>query len=139
MRSKVLLVSNIVASVYAIFLLWYFGGACVSAGGVSFIEYWKLYFNFVYDFAGFSSASVNIIYALLALLGVHICTFVLGAIVGWIGYIAKKSGAAKFAAVMYLLGTICFPIYIMFGLPILILGFVGSSKQKQLNLSAAAE
>jgi len=69
------------------------------------------------------------------LLLIHIVTFTLGVLFGWIGYSAKKSGLAKFASTLYLIGTICFPIYIFFGLPLTIIGYVGGGKQKKINIS----
>lgn len=57
---------------------------------------------------------------------------------GWIAYAGKKSGIAKFAATLYLIGTICFPIFLIFGLPITIVGFVGGSKQKRINSTSTA-
>ena len=137
MRSKALLVSNVLSTIYAGYLLWVFGGALIAAGGMDYIEYCQQTFGALFDLVGFSSTSVNIIYAIVVLLIVHICAFTLGAILGWVGYLAKKSGWAKFGATLYLIGTICFPIYIFFGLPITIIGFVGGGKQKKLNISAA--
>ena len=137
MRSKALLVSNVLSTIYAGYLLWFFGGALIAAGGMDYIEYCQQTFGALFDLVGFSSASVNVIYAIVILLVVHICVFALGAIFGWIGYLAKKSGWAKFAATLYLIGTICFPIYIFFGLPLTIIGFVGGGKQKKLNVSVA--
>lgn len=69
----------------------------------------------------------------MILLLVHIGVFVLGAVFGWIAYLSKKSGLSKFAATLYLIGTICFPIYIFFGLPLIIIGFIAGGKQKKLN------
>ena len=135
MRSKTLVVSNILSTIYAGYLVWFFGGASVSAGGMDYIEYCQQTFGALFDLVGFSSVSVNIIYAIVVLLVAHIITFALGAIFGWISYISKKSGLAKFAATLYLLGTICFPIYIFFGLPLTIIGFVAGEKQKKINLA----
>lgn len=133
MRSKALFVSNILATVYAAMLLYVFGGAIVSAGGLEYIEAWQQYFDLLFELVGFSSVSVNVLYALVILLILHVGTFTLGFLLGWIGYIAKKSGLAKLAAVLYLIGTICFPICVFFGLPITIIGFVGAGKQKKIN------
>ena len=36
-------------------------------------------------------------------------------------------------AILYSVGTLFFLMYAMFGIPILVLGFVGYSKQKKLN------
>lgn len=133
MRSKILFVSNVLSTIYAIYLLWFFSGAIIATGGMEYIEYCKQTFEAIFNLVGYSSISVNAIYAIMILLVIHISTFTLGFIFGWTGYLAKKSGWAKFAAVLYLIGTICLPIYIFFGLPITIIGFVGGAKQKKLN------
>lgn len=136
MRSKTLLVSNILASVYSGCLLFIFGGAIVQAGGADYIYAVGKYFNTVFellDFVGQDSALLTFLYVVLILLCIHAILFVLGCLIGWFSYAGKKSGGAKFAAVLYLLGSICFPIYLCFGLPITIVGFVGGSKQKKIN------
>lgn len=38
MRSKILLISNILATIYSSILLWWFGGAIVEAGGFDYIS-----------------------------------------------------------------------------------------------------
>ena len=133
MRSKTLLISNILSTLYAGYLLWFFGGAIIAAGGMDYIEYCQQTFGAVFDLVGFSSVSVNVIYAIVILLLVHIGTFTLGALLSWFAYLAKKSGLAKLSATLYLLGTICFPIYIFFGLPLTIIGYIGGGKQKKIN------
>ncbi len=133
MRSIALLVSNILATLYSAFLLWTFGGAIIQAGGADFISAIGAYFELIFNVLGINSPEITFLYVILILLCVHIAAFVIGCLVGWIAYACKKSGAAKFAAVLYLLGTICFPIYILFGLPITIIGFIGGGKQKKLN------
>ncbi len=40
---------------------------------------------------------------------------------------------ANFAAALYLIGTICFPVYILFGLLLTIIGFVGAGNQKKIS------
>lgn len=132
MRSKALLVSNILATLYSATLLWIFGGAIIEAGGLDYIGYWQQYFDLVFELAGFS-ATAEIVLTIVILLLVHIGVFVLGAVFGWIAYLSKKSGLAKFAATLYLIGTICFPIYVLFGLPLTIIGFVAGGKQKKIN------
>ncbi len=136
MRSKTLLVSNILASVYSAFLLFIFGSAIIQAGGTDYIYAVGKYFKTVFElleFMGQDSGLLMFLYVVVVLLCIHIIFFVLGCLVGWLSYIGKKSGGAKFAAVLYLLGSICFPIYLCFGLPITIVGFVGGSKQKKMN------
>ena len=133
MRSIALLVSNILATLYSAFLLLTFGGAIIEAGGADFVNAVGAYFELIFNVLGINSPEITVLYVILILLCVHIAVFVIGCLVGWIAYACKKSGAAKFAAVLYLLGTICFPIYIFFGLPITIIGFIGGGKQKKLN------
>lgn len=139
MRSKTLLVSNILATLYSGFLLWTFGGAVIEAGGIDFIEAAASYFELIFDLFGMSSPAITFLYVIVILLCVHIAVFVIGCLVGWIAYAGKKSGGAKFAAVLYLIGTICFPVYLFLGLPITIIGFVGGSKQKRINSTAIAK
>ncbi len=133
MRSKTLLVSNILSAVYTAILWYIFGGAIFSAGGMDYLAYCRQTFSLAYEMIGFDSLSLNIVYVVVILFLIHIAAFTLGTLIGWIGYITKKSGAAKFAAVLYLIGTICFPIYIFFGLPITVIGFIAGGKQKKLN------
>ena len=110
MRSKCLLVSNLLAAAYSIYLVCYFFGGTLNASGTEAI--------------GGAIAT--------ALVLPHMLMFLLGAIFGWLGYLAKKSWAALVAAILYSVGTLFFLAYAMFGIPLLILGFVGYSKQKKL-------
>ena len=132
-RSKTLFVSDILATLYSIYLLWIFGGAIIEAGGADFIKAVEDYFELVFDLLGTSSPEVTFLYVILVLICIHIVAFVVGCLLGWLAYISKKSGTAKFAATLYLIGTICFPIYLFFGLPITIVGFIGGGKQKKIN------
>ena len=91
MRSKTLLVSNILSTIYAAVLLYIFGGGIVAAGGIDYIAYCRQYFSLAYELLGFSSLSMNVVYAIVILLLIHIVTFTLGVLFGWIGYSAKKA------------------------------------------------
>lgn len=132
-RSKILLVSNILATLYTVYLLWTFGGAVVEAGGVDFIDAFGSYFELAFEILGMSSPALTFLYVIVVLLCVHSIAFVLGCLIGWIAYVKGKSGGAVGAAVLYLIATICFPVYLFFGLPITIVGFVGAGKQKRIN------
>ena len=123
----------LVMSLISVYLLWTFGGAIIEAGGADFIGAISDYFELAFDLLGMSSPAMNFVYAITILLCIHIVSFVLGCIIGWIAYAWKKSSNAKFAATLYLIGTICFPIYLFFGLPITIVGFIGGGKQKKIN------
>ncbi len=111
MRSKVLLVSNIIATLYVVYLVTYFGGSVLSSSGAEAV--------------GGAIAT--------ALVMPHMFMFLIGAVFGWIGYFIKASWSALVGAILYALGTLFFLAYFMFGVPILVLGFIGYSKQKKLN------
>ena len=136
MRSKMLCVANILATVYSIALLCCFGDMFVKIGGAEAIGYWQDYFELLSGLPGYGSITATTIYTIITLLVVHIIAFSIGALFGWIGFACRKTGLAAFAAVFYLIGTISFPIFVFFGLPIMIFGFVGKGKQKKINLSA---
>ncbi len=133
MRSKTLFVSNLLATIYFGYLSWVFGGTILELGGMEYIEYCRQTFSALFTLAGLGVESLYLVYFIVILLVAHIVVFALGAIFGWVGFLQKKSGWAKGSAILYLIGTLCFPIYIFYGLPLTIIGFVGSSKQKKIN------
>ena len=140
MRSKTLFVSNVLATLYSAALIWIFGGAIVAAGGIEYLDALGAYFELIFELLDMgSSAAVTGLYVVLILLCVHVIAFTIGSLIGWIAFAAKKSGGAKFAATLYLLGTLCFPIYLFSGLPITILGFIGGRKQKNINKAIIAQ
>lgn len=112
MRSKILFIANTLATLYSIYLITYFGGGTLNADGAEAV--------------GGAIATV--------LVTPHMIMFLIGAIFGWIGFIAKKSWAALTGAILYSVGTLLFLLYAMFGIPILVFGFIGYNKQKKLNL-----
>ena len=111
MRSKMLFTASALATAYVIYLITYFGGGIINSSGSA-------------EAVGGAIAS--------ALVFPHMLMFLIGAIFGWIGFLAKKSWAALVAAILYSVGTMFFLLYFMFGVPILVLGFIGYSKQKKL-------
>ena len=110
-RSKMLLISTLLATAYAIYLICYFVGGTASADGTEAL-------------AGAIAT---------ALVMPHMILFSIGAIFGWLGVFLKKSWSALVAAILYSVGTLFFLAYVMFGAPILILGFIGYAKQKKIN------
>ncbi len=116
-RSKILLIADILASAYGIYLLTYFVGGTVNAADGT-------------EALGGAIAT--------ALVAPHMFLFLLGAIFGWIGFLAKKAWGALVGAILYSVGTLFFIAYAMFGIPLLILGFVGYAKQKKLNAKSVA-
>lgn len=111
MRSKALLVANILATVYAVYLFYYFGNSILNADGAAAI--------------GGAIAAV--------LVAPHMFSFLIGAVFGWVGYGQRKIWGALTAAILYTVGTVMFLTYFMFGVPILILGFIGYANQKKCN------
>ena len=73
---------------------------------------------------------LNVLYIFVSL---HTFFLTLATIFAWIGYACKGAGFALSAAILYLVGTLLCPIFILSGLPIIILGFVGQSCQRKLN------
>lgn len=62
--------------------------------------------------------------------------FLIGVVFGWLGFFTKKSWAALIAGILYSVGTLFFLAYFIFGVPLLILGFIGYAKQKKLNVKS---
>ena len=110
-RSRMLLVATILATAYTIYLINYFFGGTASAKGIDFL-------------AGAIAT---------ALVMPHMLLFLIGTIFGWIGFILKKSWGALVAAILYSVGTLFFLAYAIFGVPILVFGFIGYAKQKKIN------
>lgn len=147
MRSKVLLITNIIVTLYVGLWIYLFGsiyaaGKIMFESVVGFREFIEVYFSmlfslieFIYEVGGFNTLEIAYIYGSSLLLLVHIICFVLGFLIGWCAYLRRKSGGAKFAAILYLIGIICVPIFILWGLPITIMGFSGAKKQKKINKS----
>ena len=113
MRSKMLCAATVLATLYTAYLISYFGGSLAGAEDAA-------------EAVGGAIAT--------ALITPHMIMFLIGAVFGWIGFLVKKSWAALVAAILYSVGTLFFLAYFMFGVPLLVLGFVGYAKQKKLNL-----
>ncbi len=110
-RSKCLFIATTLATLYVVYLFSYFFGITASAEGAEAV--------------GGAIAT--------ALVMPHMIVFLIGAVFGWLGVFIKKSWAALVGAILYSVGTLLFLAYFMFGVPILILGFIGYSNQKKIN------
>ena len=106
-----LAIATVLSTAYTIYLFFYFVGGTASAEGAEAL--------------GGAIAT--------ALVTPHAILFLIGAVFGWIGLLAKKAWAALVAAILYSVGTLLFLMYIMFGAPILILGFIGYANQRKIN------
>lgn len=113
-RSKVLFAATALATIYTVYLFSYFFGTAASTEGAEQV----------------GSAIAT------ALVMPHTIMFLIGAVFGWIGVLGKFAWSALVSAILYAVGTLFFLAYFMFGVPILILGFVGFSNQKKLNRAA---
>lgn len=97
MRSKILFIASALATLYTVYLISYFGDATINADGTV-------------ETIGSAIATT--------LVTPHMFMFLIGAIFGWIGFLAKKSWAALVAAILYSVGTLFFLVYAMFGVPL---------------------
>jgi len=115
-RSIALAIATISATAYAIYLFAYFIGGVANSEGAAAI--------------GGAIAT--------ALVTPHAAMFLIGAVFGWLGVFLKQTWAALTAAILYAVGTLLFLMYAMFGIPILVFGFVGYVNQKKLNKKLTA-
>ncbi|MCI9585042.1 MAG: hypothetical protein HFH45_00155 [Bacilli bacterium] len=109
-RSKVLFVCAILVTLYIIYLITYFAGATASEDDIEAI--------------GGAIATALVI--------PHMMVMALGAIFSWLGFGLKKTWGALVGAILYCVGLVLFPLYFMFTIPLIILGFVGYSNEKKL-------
>lgn len=109
-RSKVLFVCAILATIYDLYLIIYFGSTF------------------------YSKDSTEVLGGLMAtaLLTPHIIMVTLGAIFSWLGFGTKKSWPVLVAAILFSIATVLFIPYAFFTIPLIVLGFIGYSLQKKL-------
>lgn len=112
-RSKVLFICAILATIYVIYLISYFAHGMGDLNSGEEIG------------AAFATAMVT----------PHIVIIGIGAIFSWLGFFLRKSWCALVGAILYCIGSLMFILYIMFGIPLIILGFIGYTKQKKLNIN----
>ncbi len=117
-RSKLLFVTAILALAYAIYLIVYVSNANGSAG----------------DTAEQVGTAIG-----TALLLPHIVMVSLGAIFSWLGFGLKACWAILVGAILFCVATLFMPLYFMFTVPLLVLGFIAFSKQKKINANSSAE
>ena len=111
-RSIMLGIATVLSTAYALYLFIYFVGGTAAANDSA-------------EMIGGAIAT--------ALVTPHAIMFLIGAVFGWIGLLFKKTWGALVAAILYSVGTLFFLAYFMFGVPLLIFGFVGYANQKKLN------
>lgn len=108
-RSKVLCVTAVLSTLYAIYLMVYIMGA--GAGS---------------DTAEQIGTAIGI-----AIMMPHLILMGLGAIFTCVGFGLAKSWGALVGAILFSVGLLLMPLYFMFTVPLIVLGFVGFSNQKK--------
>ena len=135
MRSKTLIVANVFATVCTVIMLCFVVSFFAKGGSAYFVlaNHTNVFLSELLESAEDIQIFITLLNGLYVFMAVHTFFFGLATIFGWIGYICKSSGFALSAAILYLVGTLICPIFILLGLPIIILGFVGQSCQRKLN------
>ncbi|MFU0468661.1 hypothetical protein [Gardnerella vaginalis] len=137
MRSKALLASNILASIYipilfgtTILLIEQISKIRVNIPYMSF-EFWILIFKLVQ----YSSTALTTVLVIVVLALLHVVLFVLAILLGWIAYARKSWGTGLASAIIYLVGSVIFPISLVLVLPIMsiVFGFIGAFDQRKYH------
>lgn len=110
-RSKVLLVSAILAIFYLSYLIGHFLGVITSTEGAEQL-----------------GASIAI-----AIVMPHVILVILGTIFNWVAFFSNKRGFALTAGTLFSVAGVIFLPYIFFVIPSLVLSFVGYAKLKTIN------
>lgn len=137
MRSKALLASNILASIYipilfgtTILLIEQISKIRINIPYMSF-EFWILIFKLVQ----YSSTALTTVFVIVVLALLHVVLFVLAILLGWIAYARKSWGTGLASAIIYLVGSVIFPISLVLVLPIMsiVFGFIGAFDQRKYH------
>ena len=104
-RSVMLLIASVLATAYLFYIVGYFMEDIETTAGT--------------------------ITAMLVL--PHIAILFFGVVLGWLGYLTRKTPLLLTSAILYTASAIVFVMYAVFLLPSIILEFLGWHKQKQLN------
>lgn len=113
-RSKLLLVSGIIGTLYGIYIIYYFLNATSSSTGAEQIG------------AGLATALVM----------PHMAFVWLALIFNWLGYFLKLRWAALVAGILYAVAMLAFFIYFMFVIVEMILCFVAFAKMEKKHEEA---
>ena len=109
-RSKLLLVSGILGSLYVIYLIVYFAGAATSSGDST-------------EQLGGALATL--------LVTPHMVLTGIAVIFNWLGFALKAKWAALVAGILYAVAMVLFIMYFMFVIIEMILCFVAYGKMKK--------
>ncbi|TQQ84162.1 hypothetical protein EXD82_08105 [Peptacetobacter hominis] len=108
-KSKLLLISGIIGTIYLIYLIFYFSNGVVSTDGVDAIG------------AGLAAALVM----------PHMVCVAIAVIFNWLGWALEVRWGALVAGIMYAVSMVCMFLYAVFVLIEMILCFIAFAKMKQ--------
>ncbi len=111
-KSKLLLVNNILGTIYAIFIITYFVGALSGSAETA-------------EQVGTSIAAMLVM--------PHMFVTLIAALMGWLAYFWNKAGFALASAILYCVAAFLFLLYAVFLIPMIILGFVAYGKVKKIQ------
>lgn len=109
-RSTLLLISAIIGSLYAIYIIINFAGSLAGSQDDA-------------ELAGAAIATM--------LVAPHIVLVVLAVIFNWVAYFTSKRGLALTGAILYSVAGVMFIIYVVFVIPSIVLSFVGYAKLRK--------
>lgn len=109
-RSKVLFIGSLLSTIYVVYLIIYFSSSQSTDPTVALAE----------AFAA-------------SLVAPHLVVMGLGAIFSWIGFGLRKAGFALVGAILYSVAAIIFLVYAPLCIPMIVLGFVGYTKQLKIS------
>ena len=111
-RPITLLLSAIIGTGYAIYIISYFAGVTTAQTE--------------------TTEQVGAVIA-TALATPHMVLVVLAVIFNWLGWLMRFSGFALTGAILYIVGGVLFLLYIPFTIPSMILSFIGYARMKKLK------
>ena len=109
-RSKVLFACAVLATLYTLYLIMHFGSSMQSS-----------------DTAEALGGAIA-----TALVTPHMILVGLGAIFSWLGFALRKTWGALVGAILYCVGGFAFMLYMMFCIPLIVLGFIGYANQNKI-------
>ena len=129
MKSKTLLLANIFATMLTLTIIIITFAAINAMGGFEGL----LQFGKQYAEAEFESFSEWYVISGPFTLILQVIILVISTVIGWMSWLNKNCKSAIIFASLYLFGILCYAMFVIESLPVIILGFVGAYNQKKLN------
>lgn len=111
-KSIAMIIAGILGVAYGIYLISYFGGGILNSSD------------------GFAMIGTGIAGALVA---PHTICVALGGIFCLVSGFYNKNGLGLAGAILFVVSAVLFPLYALFVVPMIILGFIGASNVKKIN------